>query len=145
MSHTIVDHRNANPMWVYERNFALLTGLLPALSKEAGGPALFRAEGERLTISLLEEHKYTALIGLQYSLSREGRLLPDLHMTIRIYYDARLAEVLTYQGLRRMLSEYASGGLIYRDEKRQANVLLYELLTSLLATQRRHPDPIADH
>lgn len=132
--------RNLNPMWIYERNFILLTELVPGLAGgDAGARALLCGEGERLQLSLLEHHKYTSLIGLQYSLSRDGAYLPDLHMTIRIYYDAQLVEVASYQDLPRLLAEYPMkrDKRLYRDEKQQANLLLYELLSSLLVAQGR--------
>lgn len=140
MGNTGARLRNANPMWVYERNFALLTRLVPKLAGgEEGDRALLCGEGERLQLSLLEHHKYTSLIGLQYSLSKDGAYLPDLHMTVRIYYDAQLVEVISYQDLQRILAEYPvqNDRSLYRDEKRQANLLLHELLWSLLVAEGR--------
>jgi len=137
---TVAELRDLNPMWIYERNFTLLTELVPSLAGgEEGTRALLCGEGERLQLSLLEHHKYTSLIGLQYSLSRDGAYLPDLHMTIRIYYDAHLVEVVSYQDLPRILAEYPLNNdkFLYRDEKRQANLLLHELMSSLLLAEGR--------
>ncbi len=138
MSHTIAHHRDTHPMWVFEHNFVLLTRLLPTLGEVGQAGSLTRGDRDRLSFEVVEASKYTAEVELAYSLGTDEALLPDLHMRLRIYYDAQLAEVIAYQGLRRLLSEYAfpNKRMLYRDEKRQANLLLYDFLSSLVACEQ---------
>lgn len=140
MSHTIPQHRD--PMWVFEHNFALLTEVLPAFTEVGQSGGLERGAGDRLSYEVVETGRYTAEVDLTYSLGGDQTLLPDLRMRLRVYYDAQLAEVIAYQGLRRILSEYPfpNKRMLYRDEKRQANLLLYDFLSSIVAADlRRRP------
>ncbi len=51
-------------------------------------------------------------------------------MRLRVYHDAGAVEVVGYQGCRRIPARYEveSRGPYHRDEKRQVNLLLHELL-----------------
>jgi len=54
-------------------------------------------------------------------------------MKVRIYHDAQLAEVISYQGHSRILSKYPypNQKMFHRDEKRQANYLLNDWLDTM--------------
>ena len=56
--------------------------------------------------------------------------IPPVEMTIRLYHDAEVADVITYQNITRLIAPYFSAQKdTDQDHKRQANILLYELLS----------------
>ncbi|HKJ75643.1 MAG TPA: DUF1249 domain-containing protein [Gammaproteobacteria bacterium] len=119
-------------MWVFEENYRLLAQLLPDWRNGACYRLPAEHGGSEVEFRVLERHRYTAIVELQRLFGREpgAALVPDLSMQVRAYDDAAVAEVLTYQDCTRIPPRYAVGeGVQYqRDEKRQVNALLYELL-----------------
>lgn len=120
------------PMWVFEENYRLLAQLLPDWRDGVRERLLGEHGGPEVVFRVLERHRYTATLQLQRLFGGEPNagLVPDLSMQVRAYDDAGVAEVLAYQDCTRIPPRYAVGaGVRYqRDEKRQVNVLLYELL-----------------
>ena len=85
----------------YEANFERLIWLVPTL---ASAPDLIRgillshgADGMSLQLTILEHSKYTTTIALTHHLRMDDAMITDPFMKIRIYHDARVAEVLSYQ------------------------------------------------
>lgn len=85
----------------YEANFERLVWLVPAL---ASAPDSIRgillshgADGMSLQLTMLEHSKYTTTIALTHHLRMDDAMVTDPFMKIRIYHDARVAEVLSYQ------------------------------------------------
>ena len=75
-----------------------------------------------LRMDILERHPYTQFIRLTYSFENgdEPKLAPDAH--IRLYQDARLAEVTSFnsdQGCRRMASPYYPPRQLFQKNWRQ--------------------------
>ncbi|MFO7594617.1 MAG: DUF1249 domain-containing protein [Pseudomonadota bacterium] len=132
MTHTIVHSSPRSPMWVFEENYRLLQKLLPEM--EAGGDryVLSTDDGSQqsLEILILERCRYTTMIELNKPFFIDGVWMPDLRMQLRVYHDARVVEVAAYQGCHRIPARYQvdEGGRYLRDEKRQINLLLHELL-----------------
>lgn len=118
-------------MWVYEENFRLLYRLLPDL--DAGDFFAMRADGEErdVDIEVAERSKYTTTLVLRKFFGSPV-CMPDLEMKVRVYFDAGVAEVLSYQDCQRLPARYQISGnekARYRkDEKQQINKLLNELL-----------------
>ncbi len=134
MSHTIPRVRPHSPLWYFEENYRQLKQLLPELA-EADEELLLCAEGHHdLHIRIDERCRYTTMLTLRKHFSVEGEALPDLAMRLRVYDDARVVEVSAYQGCERIPARYQVGeGVRYqRDEKLQANKLLFELLRHCL-------------
>lgn len=132
MSHTIVHSAPRSPMWLFEENYRLLQRLLPEM--EAGGDRylLVSEDGaqQALEVLILERCAYTTIIELHKPFFIDGVWMPDLSMRLHLCHDARLVEVSAYQGCHRIPARYqVSGGHRYqRDEKRQINQLLHDLL-----------------
>jgi len=132
MSHTIVHASPRSPMWLFEENYRLLQQLLPEM--EAGGDryVLMAEEGQQqaLEILILERCAYTTMLELNKPFFIDGVWLPDLSMQLRVYHDAQVVEVAAYQGCHRIPARYQVDGVgrYLRDEKRQINLLLHELL-----------------
>jgi hypothetical protein len=118
-------------MWVFEENYRLLLQLLPEM--EAGGDRYYLAADDGtqpLEILVLERARYTTFIELSKPFYVQGVWMPDLSMQLRIYHDAGVVEVVAYQGCQRIPARYEveSHAPFHRDEKRQVNLLLHELL-----------------
>lgn len=119
-------------MWVFEENYRLLQQLLPEM--EAGGDRylLSAQDGaqQALEVLILERHAYTTIVELNMPFFIDGVWMPDLRMQLRVYHDARVVEVSAYQGCHRIPARYQvdARGRFLRDEKRQINLLLHELL-----------------
>lgn len=135
MKHTLPHYPIDSPLWLFEENYRLLLELL-SFDYE-GGVVLHAASGEeeRLEIGVIERSRYTLTITLRKSISFGRAWVPDIIMEARLYYDARVAEVLAYQNCRRLPAPYSVKGVVpfHKDEKRQANRLLNELLEHCLS------------
>ncbi|TDY02451.1 DUF1249 domain-containing protein [Thiohalophilus thiocyanatoxydans] len=134
MSHTIAQHRRQQPMWFYEKNYRFLRQLLPDLPQEHVGHYQIRHAQHRLDIQVAEFGPYTQLLQLSQCFEGVSSLVCDLRMSVRVYHDARLAEVIGYQGVERLLARYElpNAGMLYPDEKRQANLLLHDWLAMFI-------------
>ncbi|TCI04905.1 DUF1249 domain-containing protein [Corallincola luteus] len=112
-----------------EHNYASLRFLLVRL--DSAGDTLFWALDTHTQVSmqLVEETKYTSTILLeQHRAGAAAFLLPQ--MTVRLYHDARVAEVLTSQQISRLKPryDYPNKKMHHKDEKIQVNQFLAEWL-----------------
>ncbi|HEY0720468.1 MAG TPA: DUF1249 domain-containing protein [Gammaproteobacteria bacterium] len=134
MNHILPHYPIDSSLWLFEENYRLL---LELLALDGGECSVLRSalqEDERLELSVTERSRYTLTIALRKSLSFGREWVPDILMEARLYLDARVAEVLTYQNCRRLPAPYAVQGSVpfHKDEKRQANRLLNDLLEHCL-------------
>ena len=129
--HSIPPHRRRNPIGLFEENYRLLCTLLPELL-EGEELISLRADVGRsvLQARVLERSPYTSLLSLRMPFVSAGVALPELSMQLRMYHDARVAEVIAYQGCGRIPAPYQvkPRSPWVSDEKRQVNLLLHELL-----------------
>lgn len=120
-------------MWYFERNYCALNDMLCISQVLQQGKAEFDLAGTRIELILLERSRYTLLVGIQqsFSPSNKTRLLSDLHFKVRLYLDAKLAEVVSYQGAQphRPRYPFPNKHMFYPDEKRQTNLVLYDWLS----------------
>jgi len=135
-----------------ERNYQRLAQLAPGLAHgavPAPAPARsLRGVGGMVSLRVLERGPYTTLV----ELSESGPVawLPGPRMRIRVSHDARVAEVVSYQGETRFGPRYPhpypNRGMIRRDEKLQLNRLLGEWLRLCLARGYRfqHEELVTD-
>ncbi len=139
MSHTIIrrQYQTTTPVGLYEANFRRLTRLLPDIALRNVGECIELA-AENTTISILEQFKYTSIISLQQTLNTSFNQLSDLKMELRICHDARLLEVVGYQGRNPVQSAlyYPNKHMLQLDEKKQLNLLLKEILETSIRQQR---------
>jgi uncharacterized protein YqiB (DUF1249 family) len=123
-------------MSLYEENYRRLMQLIPQFRK-APGNARPDPDGSQppLSLELLEQHKYTSVIALAQSIPAAEGLVPRLRMIVRVYHDAGLAEVTSYQNETRFDPVYPFPNRQMRqpDEKQQVNRLLGEWLEHCLA------------
>lgn len=124
-------HLRRNPVGLFEENYRLLHSLLPELDGEGDSMRLGSVVSTRLLqVEVLERCPYTTILDLAMPFDAGSLVLPDLHMQLRLYHDARVAEVVGYQGCERIPAPYqvTRRAPYLLDEKRQINLLLHELL-----------------
>jgi uncharacterized protein YqiB (DUF1249 family) len=124
MSAILVQRASERPAQLFEDLYGLLALLFPEFRC-----GLLKNDGRtKLGVSLLEHSRYTTTLALSRGFGEP--LVPDLAMTVRAYHDARVAEVVAYQGCDRLPPPYIIQGdnRYVRDERRQINRLLRQLL-----------------
>ena len=132
MSHTLEQTRNNAPMWFFERNYGYLRELFPKLMELYSETLIYRDELKLVEIKCLEISRYTTLISLSLTFTKCPKIAP-IKMSIRLYHDAEVADVVTYQNLSRLIAPYFSTEKkTDENHKRQANILLYDLLSGCM-------------
>ncbi len=117
----------------YETNYMALMKLLPSTAE--GGARLYNvAQSLQFAVRILENTRYTTLL----EICQHNDELPDFlrsHMQVRLYHDARMAEVCVSQQISRLLPsyDYPNPAMHQRDEKEQCNHFLAEWLRFCLA------------
>lgn len=92
----------------------------------------FNLSGAPVELHLVERTRYTLLLTIQHKLQKLDSMLDELRFEVRLYLDARVAEVTSYQGARRLQAKYPypNKGMHHPDEKRQTNLVLYDWLST---------------
>jgi len=145
-------------MHLYEMNYHTLLQLVPDLGAglediplnlplaQGSEPSKrmsfdFDMAGAYLTIRLLEVNRYTQHIQVINRFKSDRKLLPALCLNIRAYHDVSLAEVISCSGVTKLLPDYTypNEKMLLKDEKRQANRLLFEWLSTARAYYRFEP------
>lgn len=116
-------------MWFFERNYVYFREVFPGIIELQSNTLVYRDNLKVVKISCLEVSRYTTLISLNLTFIECPQVLP-VEMTIRLYHDAEVADVISYQNITRLIAPYfstekESDG----NHKRQANLLLYDLLS----------------
>jgi len=125
-------------MTLCANNYMLLLKVLA--SKIAPGETrhFFISDFLAYSVTIKEVTRYTSVISFeQESLSYSLENIPDIvvsalhpRMTIRLYHDARMAEVLSTQDIRQVKPryDYPNSQMHQQDEKQQTNLFLNEWL-----------------
>ena len=117
-----------------DANYVRLMRLFPALRERAGGTLSVSIAGHRAQVSIevLERNPYTTLVRLRQQPEAAWGLNPGF--TVRLYHDARCAEVVEYQRARhfKAVYTYPNEAMRQRDEKVQVNRFLGEFLSHCL-------------
>lgn len=110
------------------RNYFNILRWLPA-SCEQG--LCWQVDGDfgSLDVKLLENTQYTQLIEISRAID-SVQLIDTPKVVVRVYHDAKLAEVLTSRQIYRLrpVYDYPNIRMYHRDEKYQVNAFLEELL-----------------
>jgi|TARA_R110002072_G_scaffold4261_1_gene30157 uncharacterized protein YqiB (DUF1249 family) len=117
-------------------NYGLMLRIFPALSHD-GVFEFALSNCGTVRMNLIERTPYTDLVGLQQS--GVASILPNLSLCkIRMYHDARMAEVVEWEGQRGLKGryEYPNEAMHQEDEKWQRNKFLGELLSYCLREGR---------
>jgi len=119
-----------------DANYLRLTKLFPGMAEVDRAAIGLDLNGHRLTVRMevLERSPYTTLIRL--SQHPEAPFNHRASMTVRLYHDARSAEVVEYQGKKHFLRavyDYPNADMRQPDEKAQINRFLGEYLAHCLS------------
>lgn len=121
-----------------EANYARLMQLIPSMREAVGAQRrVALSQGELhlgvLALHVLETCPYTSTIEVRQEHSLPW--LPVPRMEVRVYHDARMAEVVGAQRARRFrgVYPYPNEAMHQPDEKTQLNLFLGEWLTHCLA------------
>lgn len=118
---------------ICDANYARLMRLLPEMRSGTDSCRLMLHYRGRdlgsLTLEVIENCPYTTVIRLRQK-SSISWLTPLAWLDVRVYHDARMAEVIAAEHLRRPLANYAYPNKDMRqpDEKYQLNLFLGEWL-----------------
>ncbi|PHZ58176.1 dehydrogenase [Photobacterium leiognathi] len=120
-------------MRLYETNYAKLLPLLPR-SDGVGDERFYRVCDDVYCLKIIESTRYTTMISLelQGEQSVADYLSPSL--TIRLYHDAKVAEVCSAQQISRLkpIYDYPNLRMHQKDEKHQVNRFLGDWLNHCL-------------
>lgn len=121
----------------FESNYGRLLKLRNVLSRESASAIKLDVNGTFVgcvTMSPLEETKFTETFLLEQVVS-SGPWLNDPRITVRMYHDVRVAEVVSMRGHRVVegVHEYPNRFMHHPDEKNQVNQFLAEWLNFCLS------------
>lgn len=121
-----------------EANYLRLLRLLPQLHQADGwsfGVAATTAPADKVTVAVVERSRYTTTVSLSQS-GVSGAWVQNPCVVVRLYHDARMAEVLSYQDDPRPnpAYQYPNARMYQRDEKAQLNQFLGEWLDFCLTS-----------
>lgn len=129
-----------------EVNYLRLNKLIIDLQQDEHRFMITRGQQEWLQIlQIIERSRYTTTLQLrQCPVVPITRWLQMPCLTVRMYHDARLAEVLAWEGHKRLRPryDYPNKAMYHSDEKLQINQFLGECL-SLCLNQGRSVDQVA--
>lgn len=119
-------------------NYVAIEKLLPQLRGELSGRFIVDAlGGHDVAVNILERAPYTTILDIE-QLGSVASAAPSPQFQVRVYHDARMAEVVACQGHRHIKPryDYPNAGMYQRDEKFQLNRFFGEWLSLCLANGR---------
>lgn len=121
----------AGLMRIYETNYAKLNALLPS-QPQVGDVRSYQVAAMAYQLEVSEITKYTTLIDV--SQCDEVPVFPLPKMTVRLYHDARVAEVCASEQISRVQAryDYPNKKMMQKDEKFQLNQFLSDWLSFCL-------------
>ncbi|MEH6617214.1 MAG: DUF1249 domain-containing protein [Porticoccus sp.] len=120
-----------------DANYARLMKLFPDMTQCDERKIGFCHDGDHvLTLTVLEQTRYTTLVkfGLEAVVIGASPWLRLPVLTLRLYHDAQVAEVVSCEGVRHIQPryEYPNKDMYHQDEKAQWNLFLGEWLSHCL-------------
>jgi hypothetical protein len=128
-----------------EANYARLMRLLPHMREHTQSRRVALSQGEHLlgvlALEVLESCPYTTTLCVRQEHSLPWLPVPQLQ--VRVYHDARMAEVVSAENARRLHIRYPypTAAMHQPDEKSQLNLFLGEWLSHCLACGHE-PQPV---
>ncbi|MBD3670825.1 MAG: DUF1249 domain-containing protein [Gammaproteobacteria bacterium] len=131
--------RNGVPsMYVFEMNYAKIMRLFPTLRDSVIGVQYMHHDAkDSVRIEVVEIGPYTSTLELNHQIFALKDWVPDLQITIQVYHDAKVAEVIAYQKQERfqVKYEYPNPRMHHRREKSDLNRFLTDWLDYCLKYQ----------
>lgn len=129
MSHTLEQTRKKEPMWFFEHNYLYFRELFPEIIELYSGKLIYKDSHKLIKTQCIEVSRYTILVSLDLTFTACPQIMP-INMTVRLYHDVQLADVVSYQNITPLVAPYFSKDKnSAENHKRQANILLYEILS----------------
>lgn len=124
-----------NSLSLYERNFNKLMKLLPGLRCRRAPFVVELAGIFPIHVQVTEQNPYTTTIHISQGMAGGRPWLCDLGLSVRVYHDAQVAEVIAYQGVRALqpFYPYPNPKMLQPYEKRRVNQFLSEWLSFCLS------------
>jgi len=124
-----------NSTAMHEANYAKLQRVMPQINTLQGDLKYSsQSNGHHVLIHILEKTKYTTAFSL--TLTHQSMLdwVPKIFMKVRTYHDAKVAEVLNFQGHSRFEPsyDYPNPSMFQTNEKQQINHFFSEWLDHCL-------------
>ncbi|WP_341501867.1 DUF1249 domain-containing protein [Gallaecimonas sp. GXIMD4217] len=121
---------------LYEHNYGALMKLTHQLRERGDAQVYLVGEQARYRLRLEEDFKYTSTVLLEQLGSMATFLRPQL--SIRLYHDARMAEVCASQHFSRLKPryDYPNAKMLLPNEKVQVNRFLSDWLKMILSQGR---------
>jgi uncharacterized protein YqiB (DUF1249 family) len=134
-----VTYQVENSLSLYERNYNKLLEWLPDLGRRQGAFVLVSDGYSPVCVEVLEQNPYTTTIRLRYSMQDVSPWASSLSMKVRICHDARVAEVISSQGVHSFqpFYPYPNPKMLQPYEKRRVNQFLGEWLSYCLILRCR--------
>lgn len=129
-----------------EANYIRLLKLLPTKQSQRTFLVTHQGQTSRISIIVEQEHRYTTDLLIQ-QFSKSQQWLPSLNLQVRMYHDANMAEVLSYQQQSAQEGRYTypNAQMYAPDEKAQLNSFLSDWLSHCLRFGvAEHPPVIAN-
>lgn len=123
------------PLDVYDDNYQQLMALLPPLASLHLSQTYALDGPEGLVFEVLERTRYTSVLRLSACWPPSSPWLLAPEMSVRLYHDAGVAEVMCYQNQQGFKADYdyPNPRMLNRREKRRLNEFLRDWLAVYLA------------
>lgn len=127
---TIVRVHKENSQALCESNYRKLVLMLPDINLFEHVTLDSKDHSVSVSVNVLERTPYTTLIKICSRYIMCSGFSPKTLLEVRIYHDAKVAEVVTVQGHQRIRPhyDYPNTDMYLPDEKRQTNRLLSDML-----------------
>ena len=134
---TFVKHPK-NSTLVHQSNYAKIMRVIPfirAMHRESKVWA--RTPAHQVEITILDVTPYTTSFSFLITYAGAQKWLPQIHITVRCYHDARVAEVINFQHHKHFNARYSypNPQMYQRNEKQQINRFLGEWMNYCLQTR----------
>ncbi len=115
---------------LYEQNYRNLLAIMPELVIIEMQKNNYGLPAYGLKVHIRERTRYTTLLSFDINQNIESPFIKASVFQVRMYHDARVAEVVSYQGHRCQQAHYAypNQNMYHKDEKKQLNLLLSEVI-----------------
>ncbi len=127
------------PLGIYDENYVRLLSLLPDLCLIARDQPEYFAGSESYSYTLIEKTRYTSTLRLTADWRICSKLIPAIEMTVRLYHDAGVAEVVSYQKslYLKVEYEYPNPNMYSKREKRRLNEFLRDWLACCVLASKK--------
>jgi hypothetical protein len=134
---TFVKHPR-NSTLVHQSNYAKIMRVIPFIrAMHCNSQIWARTPAHQVEINILDVTKYTTSFSFLIKYAGRQKWLTQIHITVRCYHDARVAEVINFQHHKHFNARYSypNPQMYQRNEKQQINAFLGEWMNYCLQTR----------